>query len=92
MVQELRTHKRYDLDLDGLVGDVERCLAEEFEVSVDGVLLVRPGTIRRTTSGKVERAATRRLFLNGGIQPLHQRLDRELMPAAGQRSGAARSR
>ncbi|WP_371671400.1 fatty acyl-AMP ligase [Streptomyces sp. NBC_00289] len=91
MVQELRTHKRYDLDLDRLAGDVERCLAEEFEVSVDGVLLVRPGTIRRTTSGKVERAATRRLFLNGGIQPLHQRLDEELATAAG-RSGAARSR
>ncbi|MET7456639.1 fatty acyl-AMP ligase [Streptomyces sp. NPDC005574] len=91
MVQELRTHKRYDLDLDRLAGDVERCLAEEFEVSVDGVLLVRPGTIRRTTSGKVERAATRRLFLNGGIQPLHQRLDGELATAAGH-SGAARSR
>ncbi|MFF9093071.1 fatty acyl-AMP ligase [Streptomyces sp. NPDC014802] len=91
MVQELRTHKRYDLDLDGLAGDVERCLAEEFGISVDGVLLVRPGTIRRTTSGKVERAATRRLFLNGRLQPLHQRLGREFAPAAG-RTGAARSR
>jgi acyl-CoA synthetase (AMP-forming)/AMP-acid ligase II len=91
LVQELRTHKRYDLDLAGLAADVERCLAEEFEISVDGVLLVRPGTIRRTTSGKVERAATRRLFLNGGIRPLHQRLDEELVPAAG-RSRAARSR
>ncbi|MEU1275000.1 fatty acyl-AMP ligase [Streptomyces sp. NPDC005799] len=90
MVQELRTQQRYDLDLDGLVGDVERCLAEEFEVSVDGVLLVRPGTIRRTTSGKVERAATRRLFLNGGIKPLHQRLDGELLPVA-RRPRAART-
>lgn len=88
MVQELRTHKRYDLDLDGLADDVERCLAEEFGISVDGVLLVRPGTIRRTTSGKVERAATRRLFLNGRLRPLHQRLGPEPAPAA----GAARSR
>ncbi|MER6128490.1 fatty acyl-AMP ligase [Streptomyces sp. NPDC001795] len=89
LVQELRTHKRYDLDLAGIAADVGRCLAEEFEVSVDGVLLVRPGTIRRTTSGKVERAATRRLFLNGGIQPLYQRLDEELVPAAERRSGTA---
>lgn len=91
MVQELRTHQRYGLDLAGLAVDVERCLAEEFEISVDGVLLVRPGTIRRTTSGKVERAATRRLFLNGGIRPLHQRLDEELVAVAG-RSGTARTR
>ncbi|WP_442737876.1 fatty acyl-AMP ligase [Streptomyces pseudogriseolus] len=90
VVQELRTHQRYGVDLAGLAVDVERCLAEEFQISVDGVLLVRPGTIRRTTSGKVERAATRRLFLNGGIRPLHQRLDEELVAAAG-RSGAART-
>ncbi|MFF9406840.1 fatty acyl-AMP ligase [Streptomyces anandii] len=90
LVQELRTHRRYGLDLPGLAADVERCLAEEFEVAVDGVLLVRPGTIRRTTSGKVERAATRRLFLSGEIRPLHQRLGKELVPAAtGRRSGAA---
>lgn len=90
MVQELRTHQRYGVDLAGLAVDVERCLAEEFEVRVDGVLLVRPGTIRRTTSWKVERAATRRLFLNGGIRPLHQRLDEESVTVAG-RSGAARN-
>ncbi|MZD07806.1 AMP-binding protein [Streptomyces sp. SID5785] len=92
LVQELRTHKPYGLDLTGLTADVERCLAEEFEVAVDGVLLVRPGTIRRTTSGKVERAATRRLFLNGEIKPLHQRIDEELLPAAARPSGVAHSR
>ncbi|MFI6942049.1 fatty acyl-AMP ligase [Streptomyces sp. NPDC050418] len=87
LVQELRTNKPYGLDLTGLTADVERCLAEEFEVTVDGVLLVRPGTIRRTTSGKVERGATRRLFLNGEIKPLHQRIDEELLPTG--RSGVA---
>lgn len=74
IVQELRTHKRYDLDLETLAVDVERCLADEFDVSVGGVLLVRSGTIRRTSSGKVERSATRQLFLNGAIRPLHQHL------------------
>ncbi|GHF22029.1 fatty acyl-AMP ligase [Streptomyces morookaense] len=79
MVQELRTRSSYDVDLAALAAQVERCLAEEFEVSVGGVLLVRPGTVRRTTSGKVERSAMRELFLRGRIRPLHQRLDRELL-------------
>lgn len=74
VVQELRTTNRYPLDLAGLAKDVKRRLSEEFEVTVDGVLLVRPGTVRRTTSGKVRRSEMRRLFLNGGLRPLYQQL------------------
>ncbi|MEU4684871.1 fatty acyl-AMP ligase [Streptomyces xinghaiensis] len=86
VVQELRARSRYDVDLPGLAAAVERCLAEEFEISAGGVLLVRSGTVRRTTSGKVERAAMRGLFLRGELKPLHQRLDPEvtpLLPAGG---------
>lgn len=78
VVQELRTRSSFDLDLDSLAAQVERCLTEEFDVRVGGVLLVRPGTVRRTTSGKVERSAMRELFLGGRIRPLHQRLDTDL--------------
>ncbi|GAA3368964.1 fatty acyl-AMP ligase [Streptomyces sannanensis] len=85
VVQELRTHQRYALDLEGLVTDVRRCLSKEFEVAVAGVLLVRPGTVRRTSSGKVERVAMRRLFLNGGLRPLHQYLADDLAGTAGPR-------
>ncbi|MEU1695621.1 fatty acyl-AMP ligase [Streptomyces hirsutus] len=84
-VQELRTHRRYALDLEELASDVRRCLTEEFEVSVAGVLLVRPGTVRRTTSGKVERSAMRRLFLNGGLRPVYQYLDEDLPVPSGRR-------
>ena len=80
VVQELRARSGYDLDLAALAGQVERCLTEEFDVRVGGVLLVRPGTVRRTTSGKVERSAMRELFLRGRIRPLHQRLDTDLVP------------
>ncbi|MEV6329959.1 fatty acyl-AMP ligase [Streptomyces sp. NPDC051909] len=85
VVQELRTHQRYALDLEELVTDVRRCLSEEFQVAVAGVLLVRPGTVRRTSSGKVERVAMRRLFLSGGLRPLHQYLADDLVGAAGPR-------
>ncbi|MEV5341273.1 fatty acyl-AMP ligase [Streptomyces sp. NPDC052676] len=89
VVQELRTHRRYSLDLEELARDVRRCLTEEFEVAVGGVLLVRPGTVRRTTSGKVERSAMRHLFLNGALRPLYQYLDNDLKTV---RKGAERER
>ncbi|MFI5807650.1 fatty acyl-AMP ligase [Streptomyces sp. NPDC051561] len=78
VVQELRARSRYDLDLDKLAAAVEGRLAEQYEIRTGGVLLVRPGTIRRTTSGKLERAAMRGLFLQGRISPLHQRLEPEI--------------
>ncbi|MGK5627334.1 fatty acyl-AMP ligase [Streptomyces sp. URMC 123] len=78
VVQELRARSRYDVDLAELTAAVERCLVEEFEVQAGGVLLVRPGTVRRTTSGKVERAAMRGLFLRGELKPLHQEVEPEI--------------
>ncbi|MGX9226560.1 hypothetical protein ACWV95_10090 [Streptomyces albus] len=36
------------------------------------MLLVRPGTVRRTTSGKLQRGAMRQMFLAGQIRPLHE--------------------
>ncbi|MCI0383418.1 fatty acyl-AMP ligase [Streptomyces sp. CNQ085] len=84
VVQELRARGRYDIDLAALTAAVGNRLTEEFEVRPGGVLLVRPGTVRRTTSGKVERAAMRGLFLRGELRPLHQDIlpeVRELMTA-----------
>ncbi|MFD9504884.1 fatty acyl-AMP ligase [Streptomyces sp. NPDC060035] len=85
IVQELRARSRYDIDLAALAAAVQQRLSEEYEVRTAGVLLVRPGTVRRTTSGKVERAAMRRLFLRGELDPLHQRIEPEveLLLAAG---------
>ncbi|MGI5479602.1 fatty acyl-AMP ligase [Streptomyces lavendofoliae] len=87
ILQELRAGSRYDTDLAGLVTAVQQQLREEYEVTTGGVLLVRPGTVRRTTSGKVERAAMRRLFLRGEVTALHQRVDPEVqrLVASGRR-------
>ncbi|WP_030905239.1 AMP-binding protein [Streptomyces sp. NRRL F-5126] len=79
-VQEVRTSGCGDGELAGLADRVRRCLAEDFGAT-GSVLLVRPGTVRRTTSGKVRRSVMRELFLRGELRPLHTE------PAAG--SGAA---
>ncbi|MFD5427839.1 fatty acyl-AMP ligase [Streptomyces sp. NPDC127084] len=78
VVQELRARSQYDIDLDSLAATVEARIGEEHEVRTGGLLFVRPGTVRRTTSGKIERAAMRRMFLRGELSPLHQRVDGEI--------------
>ncbi|MEU6658615.1 fatty acyl-AMP ligase [Streptomyces sp. NPDC046821] len=87
IIQELRSGSRYDIDLAGLAAAVQQRVSEEYEVRTAAVVLVRPGTVRRTTSGKVERAAMRRLFLRGELTPLHQRMepDVEELTVAGRR-------
>ncbi|QOV35708.1 fatty acyl-AMP ligase [Streptomyces ferrugineus] len=75
VVQELRDRGHYDIDLDALARAVETRIGEEYEIRAGGILLVRSGTVRRTSSGKVERAAMRLMFLRGEITPLHARLD-----------------
>jgi acyl-CoA synthetase (AMP-forming)/AMP-acid ligase II len=84
LVQEVRMGTRGEVDLSGLAAQVQACIAAEFGVAAGNVVLVRPGTVRRTTSGKMQRGVMRKLFMNGEIQPLHQILEadlRELMPS-----------
>lgn len=50
---------------------VEKHLATVFGVAVGNVVLVRRGTVPRTTSGKIQRVAMRERFLAGGVTPLH---------------------
>ncbi|MFF5024318.1 AMP-binding protein [Streptomyces collinus] len=45
----------------------------EFGADPGRVVLVRPGTVRRTTSGKVRRSLMRDLYLRGELRPLYAR-------------------
>ncbi|MDX3538895.1 fatty acyl-AMP ligase [Streptomyces sp. MB09-01] len=44
---------------------IQALIGKEFEIPAGNVLLVRPGTVRRTSSGKVQRTLMRKLFLDG---------------------------
>ncbi|MFJ8495450.1 fatty acyl-AMP ligase [Streptomyces sp. NPDC094038] len=59
-------------------------VAREFGVPVAAVLLLRPGGIRRTTSGKVERSAMRSLYLERALEPLLASEDPHLTAALGE--------
>ncbi|MBF9068430.1 AMP-binding protein [Streptacidiphilus fuscans] len=78
VVQEVRGTVRSHGGHAELVAKVRRCLAEEFGAVADGVVLVRPGTVRRTTSGKVRRSVLRENFLRGELRALHAECTEQL--------------
>lgn len=66
IVQEIEA--RETPDIDELVGSIRQAIAEEYEVQLHGVVLIKPGTLPKTTSGKIQRRACRDSLLAGSLQ------------------------
>lgn len=56
--------------LDDIVRAVRKAVADAHEVQVHQVLLLRPGTLPKTSSGKLQRRACRQGFLSGSLSTL----------------------
>ncbi|MFD9596934.1 fatty acyl-AMP ligase [Kitasatospora sp. NPDC059973] len=50
-------------------------LAERVGVRIPNLVLLRPGQVRKTTSGKVQRSLMRELFMTGALEPVVEDLD-----------------
>ena len=61
---------RLPLDVDALVRAIRRAVAEEHDVRVHAVLLLRAGSMPKTSSGKLERRACQAGFLDGTLASL----------------------
>jgi acyl-CoA synthetase (AMP-forming)/AMP-acid ligase II len=61
---------RLPLDVGVVVRAIRRAVAEEHDVRVHTVVLLRAGSIPKTTSGKVQRHACQDSFLKGTLQRL----------------------
>lgn len=68
-----------------LAAAMRATLSREFGVRAAGLVLLRPGAVHKTTSGKVQRAQMRRLFLDGALTALHEDLDPVLRATATER-------
>jgi acyl-CoA synthetase (AMP-forming)/AMP-acid ligase II len=69
---ETRVHPngRLPLDVEAVVRAVRRAVAEEHDVRVHTVVLLKAGRVPRTTSGKVQRHACQASFLKGTLERL----------------------
>ncbi|MDZ8264154.1 non-ribosomal peptide synthetase [Nostoc sp. ChiQUE01b] len=65
VVQELEFRAKPNLA--EVVSAIRQAVTDEHEVQVYGVLLIKPGSIPKTSSGKIQRRATRAQFQNGEL-------------------------
>ncbi|GAA3134867.1 fatty acyl-AMP ligase [Streptomyces rectiviolaceus] len=89
LVQEVRD-RGADVDHQDLLARVRRVVSDEFGVAAGTVLLVAPGTVGRTTSGKIQRTLMRTRFLAGALDPVHAVVEAEFAElVAGARTAGA---
>ena len=67
IVQELERRYVRSADPDVMIAAVRRAVVEHHEVEVHAVVLIRPGSLPKTSSGKVQRRATRAAYLEGTL-------------------------
>ncbi len=78
VVQELEFRAKPNLS--EAIAAIRQAVAEEFEVQVYGVVLIKPGTIPKTSSGKIQRRACRDCFLNHQLQVVEESFVAALLP------------
>jgi natural product biosynthesis luciferase-like monooxygenase protein len=67
VVQEI---DRNQADSDAIIEQIRRSIAGEHELELFAVVLIKAGSLPKTSSGKIQRRACRSAFLNGTLQPI----------------------
>ena len=66
IVQEVERHTRTE-EVPGIVASIRQAVLEAHELQVHAVVLVRVGSVPKTSSGKIQRRACRNQFLEGNL-------------------------
>ncbi len=67
IVQEVERVARMAADLEEVEAAIREAVTQAHEVTPHRIVLLRPGALPKTTSGKIQRSLARRLFLEGGL-------------------------
>ncbi|WP_416207809.1 hypothetical protein [Bradyrhizobium sp. SEMIA] len=70
IVQEVERTARHTIDTEEIKGRIREAVADSHELSARHIALIRPGTLPKTTSGKIQRKLARRLWLDGGFEEI----------------------
>ncbi|WP_332116557.1 fatty acyl-AMP ligase [Azorhizobium caulinodans] len=68
LVQEVERTKRHAIDETEVFAAIRAAVVNNHEVNVAKIVLIRPGTIPKTTSGKIQRSRTRQQWLDGTLE------------------------
>ncbi len=64
-VQEIERRKQGDWD--AVFDAIRRAVSAEHELALDAIVLIKAGSISKTSSGKIQRHACRKAFLDGSL-------------------------
>ena len=67
---EVERQKSKNLNVDEVVGAIRNAVAENYELPVYGVMLLKRGSIPKTSSGKIQRQACRKAFVDGSLDSI----------------------
>jgi acyl-CoA synthetase (AMP-forming)/AMP-acid ligase II len=70
IVQEVERTARHTIDSDEIKGRIREAIADSHELSARHIVLIRPGALPKTTSGKIQRKLARKLWLDGGFEEI----------------------
>jgi acyl-CoA synthetase (AMP-forming)/AMP-acid ligase II len=71
IVQEVERSWLRRLDVDEVVGDICQALMAQHELRAYAIVLIKTGSITKTSSGKIQRSACRNKFLDGTLEVLN---------------------
>ncbi|MNK83660.1 Erythronolide synthase, modules 1 and 2 [compost metagenome] len=55
-----------------MYGAIRRAVSTVYDLPVEAIVLIRPGTTAKTSSGKIQRGASKAAYLNGALQVIAQ--------------------
>ena len=70
VVEVERTHLR-TLVVDEVVAAIRSAIAQEYQLQVSAIVLLRPGRSLKTSSGKIQRRATRQAYCQDALETIH---------------------
>jgi acyl-CoA synthetase (AMP-forming)/AMP-acid ligase II len=71
IIQEVSRTALRSLNAAAVTAAIRRVIAQHHRLEVQAVVLLRPATLPRTTSGKVRRASCREAFREGALAPVY---------------------
>ena len=70
IVQEVERTALRQLDVEAVLKAIRRAIADQFDLQVGAIVLLKPAQLPKTTSGKVQRLRCREKFLAQELEPL----------------------
>lgn len=70
VIQEVDRPTLHQSDFAPILGSIRSAISAQHDLQIYTLLLLKPGSIPKTSSGKIQRSACRTLFLEGALHPI----------------------